>query len=58
MTWTPKQLRVLAQHQRCDPKILPSGPHWGLYCGQHGTWIKWINSYDKQIIEKIINDGK
>jgi hypothetical protein len=58
MTWTPKQLRVLAQHENCQPELRPQGPHMGLYCAQHGTWIKWVNPDDREKIQNLMNCGK
>ena len=29
-------------HAHCEMIAQPRGPHWGLYCAQHGTWIQWI----------------
>ena len=31
------------QHQHCEMLIKPCGPHMGLYCREHGTWIQWID---------------
>lgn len=58
MTWTAKQLRVLAQHEHCLPELRPQGPHVGLYCRQHGTWIKWVNPEDREKIAKILEHTK
>jgi hypothetical protein len=34
--------RTETQHLHCQMAVRAQGPHWGLYCAQHGTWIRWI----------------
>jgi hypothetical protein len=56
MATLPKRLRqARAQYQRqqrvnehsdCKKIIKQSGPHFGLYCEQHGTWFKWLNEQE------------
>ena len=29
-------------HSRCESEVRQQGPHWGVYCVQHGRWIQWI----------------
>jgi len=29
-------------HRDCEAEVRQVGPHWGVYCGDHGTWIQWI----------------
>lgn len=29
-------------HSGCEAQVRYSGPHWGVYCREHGTWIQWI----------------
>lgn len=33
-----------AEHKCCDTVMRKNGPHWGLYCAQHNTWIRWLNA--------------
>lgn len=37
-----QQLRRQVEHNRCEMTIRQNGPHWGLYCREHGTWIQWL----------------
>lgn len=37
-------------HQHCPIEYRASGPHWGMYCQTHGTWIQWISQRD---LEKL-----
>ena len=30
------------EHSECEAVIRYHGPHWGIYCADHGTWIQWI----------------
>jgi hypothetical protein len=48
---TPEQARTRTrqrqaqkehEHRHCEMIAQPRGPHWGLYCAAHGTWIQWI----------------
>jgi hypothetical protein len=48
MKLTPQQ-RSQAQldqrwhaHRQCKCAVQQRGPHWGVYCADHGTWIQWI----------------
>jgi hypothetical protein len=34
--------RIQNQHLHCQMAVRQKGPHWGLYCAEHGTWICWI----------------
>lgn len=34
--------RVEQRHANCEMTVRPQGPHMGLYCAQHGTWIQWL----------------
>jgi hypothetical protein len=58
MTWTAKQLRVLAEHAGCEPEIRPHGPHQGLYCKTHNVWIKWIAKDQVQKVRDLIEHAK
>jgi hypothetical protein len=29
-------------HSRCEAVVRQVGPHWGVYCREHGAWIQWI----------------
>lgn len=53
MATLPKRLRqakaayhrqqTALEHSNCKKIIRESGPHFGLYCEQHSTWIRWLN---------------
>lgn len=30
------------QHASCEKITKKQGPHLGLYCAVHGTWLTWI----------------
>jgi len=49
---TPAQ--VAEEHLFCPMTVLKKGPHTGLYCAQHGTWIKWISQEDAAKIQDIL----
>jgi len=49
---TPQQ--VADEHMWCPMQVLKKGPHTGLYCVQHGTWIKWISQKDAAKIQDIL----
>jgi hypothetical protein len=51
-TLTPAQ--VAEQHMWCPMEVLKKGPHTGLYCAQHGTWIKWIGQKDVAKIQDML----
>lgn len=34
------------QHIHCPMRFEKKGPHTGMYCAQHGTWIKWMSQAD------------
>jgi hypothetical protein len=37
-------------HSRCECEVRQTGPHWGVYCARHGTWIQWIGRDQAQEI--------
>ena len=41
-------------HLWCPMEVRVRGPHTGLYCAQHGTWIKWISQTQAQEIQDIL----
>ena len=45
-----KHLAREARHLHCDMDIKQKGPHWGLYCKQHGKWIRWITHNEASIL--------
>jgi hypothetical protein len=49
-----KQALKEQQHMWCPMEVLKRGPHTGLYCAQHGTWIKWISQEDAAKIQDIL----
>ena len=50
--------RVKQDHSLCEMSLRPRGPHMGLYCAQHGVWIKWISRSDQAKIADLIHDAK
>lgn len=30
------------EHNQCPKTYKTSGPHLGIYCAVHGTWLGWI----------------
>jgi hypothetical protein len=55
-----KQAQQQAQqsHEACEMTVRPCGPHWGLYCVEHGRWIRWISRKDLAKIQDLITTGK
>lgn len=49
---------ITVDHSHCEISVRPCGPHQGLYCREHGTWIKWISRKDLAKIQDLIHDGK
>lgn len=41
-----------------DVFIQDSGPHKGLYCGDCGAFIKWLNKADLRLAERYIQNNK
>ena len=39
------------QHRHCTAEVRRKGPHWGVYCSQHGTWMQWITGQQAQLIQ-------
>lgn len=37
------------QHRSCTAVVQRQGPHWGVYCAQHGSWIQWITGQQAQL---------
>jgi len=42
---TPMQRREQA-HLLCAKRLERVGPHQGLYCREHGVWLRWISQKD------------
>lgn len=40
-------------HTHCEMMLKQKGPHWGMYCQQHGTWIKWLGTKDLKEVMKL-----
>ena len=51
-TLTPAQ--TAEQHLSCPLELRQRGPHVGLYCAQHGTWLKWISKDDQAKIADLL----
>ena len=41
-------------HQHCPMELRAKGPHTGLYCAQHGIWIRWISQTDADLIKDLL----
>lgn len=39
------------QHHDCAAQVRRRGPHWGVYCQEHGTWIQWIREDHVWLLE-------
>ena len=46
--------RIKVDHSACEMTLRPCGPHQGLYCREHGVWIKWISRQDLAKIQDLI----
>jgi hypothetical protein len=50
--------RKLAQreheHLSCAMEVRAKGPHTGLYCREHTTWIRWISHQQAQAIIDLL----
>ncbi|CAB4166013.1 hypothetical protein UFOVP849_10 [uncultured Caudovirales phage] len=50
----PRQNRLRELNQRrhlnCPMTFKTQGPHTGMYCATHGTWIKWISQKDLETL--------
>ena len=34
------------RHRDCPMEFRQKGPHMGMYCACHGTWIQWLRHQD------------
>ena len=41
-------------HLWCRMEVRAKGPHTGLYCAEHGTWIRWIGQREADQIKAIL----
>lgn len=57
-TVTAKQQAAFDLHAACQARIQQVGPHWGLYCADHNTWIKWIAKDQVEKVRDLIECGK
>jgi hypothetical protein len=46
--------KTAQQHLHCRMEVRVRGPHTGLYCAEHGTWIKWISAQEVHKIKDIL----
>ena len=60
---TPEQISQLTHrkqelkeqdHLHCRMEVRQRGPHTGLYCSEHGTWIRWISATEANKIKDIL----
>jgi hypothetical protein len=49
-----KQALKEQQHMLCPMEVRQKGPHVGLYCSCHGTWIRWISLTEAAKIQDIL----
>jgi len=42
------------QHLHCRMEVRVRGPHTGLYCSEHGAWIKWISPKQVEKIKDLL----
>ena len=42
--------RVAQRHAQCEMILRKGDIHTGLYCKEHGNWIKWVNQDDVDIM--------
>jgi hypothetical protein len=38
----------------CAMEVRAKGPHTGLYCREHTTWIRWISHQQAQAIIDLL----
>jgi hypothetical protein len=50
-----KQALKEQKHLLCPMELRPRGPHTGLYCSCHGTWIRWISQTEAAKIQDILS---
>lgn len=41
-----------------DLFIKKSGNNVGLYCGDYGSWIKWVGKKELMLVERFIEQNK
>lgn len=46
--------RIKIDHSLCEVAVRACGPHQGLYCVKHNTWIKWISKRDLAKIQDLV----
>ena len=39
-----KKRRIKIDHTNCEMILKQRGPHFGLFCAQHGSYIKWLGA--------------
>ena len=49
-----KREQIEQEHMWCPMEVRVKGPHTGLYCAQHGVWIKWISHSEATAIKDIL----
>lgn len=48
-----KKRRIKIDHSNCECQLRQKGPHWGLFCAEHGSYIKWLNRQELAEIRKM-----
>lgn len=46
--------KINKTHMHCRMEVRQKGPHIGLYCSEHGVWIKWISQKEADRIKDIL----
>ena len=49
-----KREQIQHEHMSCAMQVKTQGPHMGLYCADHGTWIKWISPKQVKLIQDLL----
>jgi hypothetical protein len=47
--------KINQTHLHCPMELRQRGPHVGLYCSCHGTWIRWISQTEAAKIQDILS---
>lgn len=48
-----KKQRIKIDHTNCECMIKQKGPHWGLFCAEHGSYIKWLSAAELVELQQL-----
>jgi len=48
-----KKNRIKIDHSNCECMIKQRGPHWGLFCAKHGSYIKWLGRQELNEVRQL-----